>query len=180
MARKGVDAATIAEITEEADLGFGTFYNHFASKEAIVDEVLASGLESLGRGLDRLTEGMEDPARILATAVRHLLAVADRDPVFAWFVLRAPNASTQLTQHFLHRAERDVDRGRREGRFVIHDPTSLAIAILGMILEGTRAKLVGTATSSIDEHLAAYALRLLGIDEAEAHELARAPLAPIG
>ncbi len=180
MARKGVDAATIAEITEEADLGFGTFYNHFASKEAIVDEVLASGLESVGGSLDRLTEGMEDPARILATAVRHLLAVADRDPVFAWFVLRAPNASAQLTQHFLHRAERDVGRGRKEGRFVIHDPTSLAIAILGMILEGTRAKLVGTATSSIDEHLAAYALRLLGIDEAEAHELARAPLAPIG
>jgi len=179
MSRKGVDAATIAEITEEADLGFGTFYNHFESKDAIVDAVLSNGLSSLGDGLDRLTEGMRDPARVLATAIRHLLAIADHDPIFARFVLRMPDASPRLTRHFRHRAERDVRRGLVAGRFTLADATSLGVALTGIILEGMRAKLSGTATSAIDPHLAAYALRLLGVGDAEARELAHAPLPPI-
>jgi hypothetical protein len=36
-ARQGVDNTRINEITDEADVGFGSFYNHFESKEAIVD-----------------------------------------------------------------------------------------------------------------------------------------------
>jgi len=35
-ATKGVDATTIEDITERADLGKGTFYRHFTSKEALV------------------------------------------------------------------------------------------------------------------------------------------------
>ncbi len=178
MSRKGVDAATIAEITEEADLGFGTFYNHFESKELIVDAVLASGLEDLGNTLDRLTENIDDPALVLATALRHMLATADRDPIFAWFVLRMPDASTRLTQHFRHRAERDVGLGLQANRFTVRDPSSLGVALGGMILEGMRAKLSGAATDDIDCHLAAYALRLLGVDEDEAAKLARVPLPP--
>jgi AcrR family transcriptional regulator len=32
MCRKGVDAATIHQITESAQVGFGTFYNYFLSR----------------------------------------------------------------------------------------------------------------------------------------------------
>ncbi|MDG2303432.1 MAG: TetR/AcrR family transcriptional regulator [Candidatus Binatia bacterium] len=179
LSRKGVDAATIAEITEEADLGFGTFYNHFESKEAIVDEVLSSGLEALGAALDRLTQGMDDPARVLATCFRHLLATPDRDPVWAWFILRMPDASTRLTQHFQHRALRDVEEGVRSGRFKRGHAASLTIALSGLILEGMRAKLSGTATNEIDPHLTSYSLRLLGVSEDEAQQLAHGPLPPI-
>ncbi len=179
MSRKGVDAATIAEITEQADLGFGTFYNHFESKERIVDAVLSSGLEELGEGLDRLTKDMDDPALRLATAVRHLLATADRDPIFAWFVLRMPDASTRLAKHFRHRAQRDVTLGVDSKRFTVDDRTSLGVALGGMILEGMRAKLSGSATNDVDPHLAAYALRLLGVPGGEADQLARTPLPPL-
>lgn len=179
MSRKGVDAATIAEITEEADLGFGTFYNHFESKEAVVDEVLSGGLEALGNALDQLTEGMDDPAVVLATCFRHVLATPDRDPVWAWFILRMPDASTRLMQHFQRRAQRDVERGVASGRFQRGHAVSLSIALSGLILEGMRAKLSGAATGEIDPHLAAYSLRLLGVGEDEATQLAHAPLPPI-
>ena len=179
MSRKGVDTTTIAEITDEADLGFGTFYNHFESKEEIVDEVLRVGLEALGASLDALTQDMEDAAVVLATSVRHVLAIPDRDPVFAWFVLRTPDASARVLQQLRHRAERDVERGVKAGRFRIYDSQSLAIALSGLLLEGSRAKLLGIASPEIDTHLSAYALRLLGIDEDEALALARAPLPPL-
>ena len=39
-ARQGVDNTRIQEITEEADVGFGSFYNHFESKEALGAEIV--------------------------------------------------------------------------------------------------------------------------------------------
>src|SRR6476661_2837885 len=41
-ARQGVDNTRIQEITDEADVGFGSFYNHFQSKEALIEAGLAA------------------------------------------------------------------------------------------------------------------------------------------
>ena len=46
MARKGTDATTIQEITEEADVCFVSFYTHFESKDAIVEAMMAETLET--------------------------------------------------------------------------------------------------------------------------------------
>src|SRR4030095_6692086 len=48
MARKGVGATSIQEITEAADVGFGSFYNHFDSKETIPPAVQGGGRAKLG------------------------------------------------------------------------------------------------------------------------------------
>jgi AcrR family transcriptional regulator len=47
MAVKGADAATINDITEAADVGFGSFYNHFASKEDILEAIAADANQQL-------------------------------------------------------------------------------------------------------------------------------------
>jgi AcrR family transcriptional regulator len=47
-ARQGVDNTRIQEITEEADVGFGSFYNHFQSKEALIEVVLADTIAAQG------------------------------------------------------------------------------------------------------------------------------------
>src|SRR5271165_7053754 len=39
------DRASIAEITEEADIGFGSFYNHFDSKEQLFQAASEEVLE---------------------------------------------------------------------------------------------------------------------------------------
>ena len=55
-ARQGVDNTRINEITDEADVGFGSFYNHFASKEAIVEAVLEETIAAQGAAIEALTE----------------------------------------------------------------------------------------------------------------------------
>ena len=42
------DRASIQEITEEADIGFGSFYNHFDSKEQLFSDRLRRGAGTLG------------------------------------------------------------------------------------------------------------------------------------
>ena len=41
------DRASIAEITEEADIGFGSFYNHFDSKEQLFQTASEEALTSV-------------------------------------------------------------------------------------------------------------------------------------
>lgn len=39
MGRKGIEATAINDITEEAELSFGSFYNYFSSKEEVARAV---------------------------------------------------------------------------------------------------------------------------------------------
>ncbi len=41
ISEKGVDGTAIADITEKADVGFGSFYNYFSSKKELVSVVFA-------------------------------------------------------------------------------------------------------------------------------------------
>ena len=58
------DRASIAEITEEADIGFGSFYNHFDSKEQLFQTASEDVLERWGQMIDRGSAGITDPAEI--------------------------------------------------------------------------------------------------------------------
>ena len=43
------ERASIQEITEAADIGFGSFYNHFESKEQLFETASSEVLERWGR-----------------------------------------------------------------------------------------------------------------------------------
>lgn len=51
-AHDGLEAATIAQITSAADVGFGTFYLHFATKEDLYRAVVTDGFGELAALLD--------------------------------------------------------------------------------------------------------------------------------
>jgi AcrR family transcriptional regulator len=64
------DRASIQEITEEADIGFGSFYNHFDSKEQLFATASEEVPERWGRLIDRATAGITDPAELFAAGTR--------------------------------------------------------------------------------------------------------------
>lgn len=71
MADRGMEGVAINEITEAADVGFGSFYNHFESKEAIYAALVSAVFEEFADSLDKLTEGLSDAAEIISVSVRH-------------------------------------------------------------------------------------------------------------
>jgi AcrR family transcriptional regulator len=66
---KSVDAATVEEITEKADLGKGTLYQHFADKEEVVVTLVEDAVEHL---VERL-QAYDDPPEALEDMLEHLL-----------------------------------------------------------------------------------------------------------
>ena len=64
------DRASIAEITEEADIGFGSFYNHFDSKEQLFQTAAEEVMERWGQMIDRASASVSDPAEVFAVGLR--------------------------------------------------------------------------------------------------------------
>ena len=66
---KSVDAATVEEITEKADVGKGTLYQHFEDKEEIVVTLIDEAVEHL---IERIRL-YESPPETLEDMLEHLL-----------------------------------------------------------------------------------------------------------
>ncbi|MFJ8021460.1 TetR/AcrR family transcriptional regulator [Streptomyces sp. NPDC096311] len=60
----------ILQITQAADVGTGSFYNHFQTKEQLYEAAIEGALDVYGGLLDELTTELPDPAHMFAQHLR--------------------------------------------------------------------------------------------------------------
>ena len=179
MAEKGIGATTIQEITDTADVGFGSFYNHFESKQAIVHAIIDETIESYGDALDHIADAVEDPAEIVAASVRYVVVRGCEDPTWGWFLIRAALLAQALRTGLGRRLMRDIRRGVEAGRFRVGDVTHATIAISGVTLSVLASRLHGELAADAPETAAATALKLVGLPARQAQAIASRPLPEI-
>jgi AcrR family transcriptional regulator len=175
-ARQGVESTRINEITEAADVGFGSFYNHFESKEAIAEAVLADVVAAQGAAIGEITAGLEDPAEIIAAAHRYFVRLARTDPDWAWLLVRMGMSHNVVLSALGPFARRDLRGAIRSGRLQVADERTALFAAGGAMLAVMRAVLDRQAPRDADIHHAEGILRMFGLPAAEAAEVARRPL----
>ena len=160
IAKRGLYETTVENITEAADIGKGTFYAHFPSKEALVRHLVRHGFDELiaaGRG--EAADGMR-PADRLTGLIRAQLRVLGRrrDLVILLhqvrgLLIRQPRGKQHLRQEY----QRYIRFLMEECRNALGWPNlpageaqDLACAIAGfvagmlsfeMLLRGSRARL---------------------------------------
>lgn len=176
IAASGPEAVTIAQITEAADLGIGTFYNYFATRDDIITAVITDTVESMGQRLDRMTEHMADPAEVFASSLRHLMGTAITDPVWAWFVVKIGAAHPALIGILGPRATRDLRRGIDEGRFEIANLAMTADVVFGALLAAIQSYLASDRSGDQPAEYAELNLRMVGLSRDDAAEVCRRPL----
>jgi AcrR family transcriptional regulator len=170
--------APILEITQAADVGMGSFYNHFATKEELFAAAVEDVLDQHGALLDRLTEGIDDPAIVFAQSFRLTGRLHRREPELSRVLLRHGleliNADTGLGP----RARRDIEAAARAGRFKVDD-VDLAMSIaagsaltLGQLLHEQPERDDAEATDRVTEAL----LRTFGLTPREARRICALPL----
>jgi AcrR family transcriptional regulator len=191
MAEKGMEGVAINEITEAADVGFGSFYNHFDSKEAIYGTLVDTVFEEFANMLDRLGRGLSDPAEIIAVSVRHTILRARHDPVWGRFLIREGFSARATSRGLGQRLLRDIGNGIAAKRFVVADPLIGFLAVGGTVLSVIAAELnyvaadapapgvlaeLGFSGEHLPERTAAMLLQTLGLKRAEAEKIATRPL----
>ncbi len=176
IARKGIDETTIADITEAADLAIGSFYNHFRSKEDLVETLVATAIETHGQALDAQVAALTDPAERFAICIRHTIRMADHDPVWAWFAVRAGLYVREFELSLGPRLLRDLQQGIEAGRFTPRDLRSSLVVIGGATVAAMQGRLIGALEEPADHFVAEHLLRMLGLDAAEAERIASLPI----
>jgi AcrR family transcriptional regulator len=175
-ARHGVDNTRIQEITEEADVGFGSFYNHFESKNEIVEAVLEEVVAGQGATIERVTKEFEDPAEVIAAAHRCFVRLASSDPEWAWLLIRFDLSHDIVLRALSPFARRDLRRGVKSGRLSVPNQDVALSASGGALLAVMRAVLDGRLGAGADVAHAEGMLRMLGLSPEDAAEVARRPL----
>jgi AcrR family transcriptional regulator len=170
--------APVLEITQAADVGMGSFYNHFDSKEELFDAALTEVLDVHGALLDSLTPALDDPAEAFARSFRLTGRLFRRRPQESRVLLASGLTLLSSDKGVAPRAKRDILAGVAAGRFHVEDPT-LALAVVGGALLGLGQLLHdepdrddAVAADTVTEHV----LRLLGMTADEAHRICQLPL----
>lgn len=179
IAERGVDAVGISDITELADLGAGTFYNYFTSREEILTAITADSIEVVGVALDRLTADLPDAAEVYSFSLRHLVRQATSDPIWGWFVIRLGVSHSQLLAILGPRAARDLRKGLTSGRFVIPNVEIATACTFGALLSTLHLVLSPNPPPHADEQFAQTMLCMVGVTADEAEEISRRPLPPL-
>ncbi len=171
----------ILEITQAADVGMGSFYNHFESKEQLFDAAVAEVLDAHGALLDQLTIPLDDPAETFACSFRLTGRLFRRRPQESQILLANGIALLSSDLGLAPRALRDIKAAVGAGRFTVDDP-ELALAVaggallgLGNLLRNQPDRDDAAAADSVTEDV----LQIFGLSADEAHEICTEPLPDI-
>ncbi|MFE4500953.1 TetR/AcrR family transcriptional regulator [Rhodococcus sp. NPDC056743] len=168
----------VLEITQAADVGMGSFYNHFESKEQLFQAAVDDAFEAHGNLLDRLTGDIDDPAEVFAHAFRLTGRLHRIEPELCRVLLAHGSALITSDQGLAPRALRDIESATAAGRFTVADPqVALALAAgaavgLGQLLHDQPERDDAEATDRMTEDI----LRAFGLPAEEAHRICQLPL----
>jgi AcrR family transcriptional regulator len=136
LAEKGLHDTKISDIAAAADVGVGTFYLHFPTKEALFDAVVEDTMRRFKGTIDAARESVEDPIDQMraANAAFCRFAVDNRE------VFRIVFGHAAAYNEVIRRAQAlfaaDVEQSYREGvakgAFAPLPPALVAQAVIGM------------------------------------------------
>jgi len=176
------DRASIQEITETADIGFGSFYNHFDSKEQLFQAAAEEVMERWGQMIDRATASISDPAEVFAVGLRISGRLGWTHPDIAGFLTGTGLDALDIPIGLAPRALRDIQAGQAAGRLTVPDAEIALSAVAGGLLGLLRMcqRHPERVTEASVDQLAEAVLRLLGVPAPEAARLAALPLPDTG
>ena len=168
----------ILEITQAADVGMGSFYNHFETKEQLFEAAVEAVMDGYGQLLDDLTADIEDPAEVFACSFRLTGRLHRREPELSRVLLNNVLRLLSADNGLAPRARRDITAAVDAGRFDVEDldvavtMAAGALIALGQLLHDQPERDVEETTDRVTEEL----LRMFGVRPAAARRICRLPL----
>ncbi|WP_459548577.1 TetR/AcrR family transcriptional regulator [Nocardia sp. X0981] len=175
---EGRSAVSIQEITDAADVGFGSFYNHFESKDQLFDEAVRSALQAYSEMRDVIVALYEDPAEVFAVSFRMTGRLQRQIPEMVRVVLNSGMSIMLRDEGLAPRARRDILAAQESGRFEPMNP-DMAVMAAGGALLGLLQLLDAHPEADADalsDEMTYRALRMFGMNKRTAQRLISQPL----
>ena len=176
----GRTAVSIQEITDAADVGFGSFYNHYESKDALFRAAVESTVEDWAQLRDEVVAGFDDPAEVFAASFRMAGRLQRQSPELARALLNSGLGVLTHDQGLAPRARGDIEAAAHAGRFDVEDPDVALMAAGGSLLGLLHWLDVHPEAdaAALSDEMAERLLRMFGMSKRDAHRVCTRPLPP--
>lgn len=175
MSQKGIDNATMSEIADIADVGAGTVYNYFASKDELAICVLEKLMKHLAERIETVTDTFQDPGQVYAFGIRNVMKTATTDHRWRSLLRRSEVIAGAMYRIMGPYAIRDIRNAVAAGRYRVEDP-ELAWRLATHAIVGFSLAVCDrdVGPGKLDEAVVNL-LGMVGVDRDEAWEIARRP-----
>lgn len=176
---RGHQKTSIKQITDQANVGLGTFYNYFETKQHAFEAVLEEMRDAFQARLEAVRAPLKDPATLVAVTTGYALRESIENEEWHLFISRAGLQAEQVLLQSPSQRLEDLAWGARTGRFCIDDVEFSAQLIEGMlqhVVAGTRS---GTFSESAIADTLRTLMRMFGLPDVVAGALAQSPLPPV-
>lgn len=170
--RKGVDAATVNDVTEEADLAYATFYNHFKTMDEVVAALAEEMLRDVANRTGAILEAAGRVELLPCIGARVVIRTLSRNPAIGWLLDRPQifvEAFHAVATPFMRSAEEDAVRS---GALTPAGGHECWLEMYPwMLMAELRAVLDDQDLAMHEIRFAEVSLRFLGIDDRLAADL---------
>jgi AcrR family transcriptional regulator len=173
----GLDAISIDDITEEADVAKGTFYTHFEDKDHLASAIGKGIRIELEEKITATNQGVSDAAVRMANGLSSMFAFTIAQPVRARALIRLIPGAVDPDEPINAGIKGDVALGQKTKRFAGASLNAAVVATLGIAMSaGMRlsdAKHRVADPYAFAAEVVATALVALGLKQPEATRLAK-------
>lgn len=176
---RGLQAGTMQQVAQAAGVTTATLYNHFATKEALVERLAATLAQTVCRAINDSYGHVTDAAERMAIGQRRYVGLAAESPAWVLLLLDVMNASPAVLREIEQYPLADLRLGVKQKKFKVTSEAIAMDAISGVCSNAMRRVATGQAPAKHDVACAATVLRALGVPSQEAAEVAVRPLPPL-
>jgi AcrR family transcriptional regulator len=178
MANEG-DNATIDTFIRAAGVARGTFYNHFKTREELLDALWTSIGHDPFLEIQNACKDLADPVERFAAVTRLVLLRAAQDPTWGWLILALSADEATLNDDLRGYPRPDLRAGAAAGRFRYESEASATDLVVGTMRAGLRALLHEGRDANYAQALCKMMLQALGINRIEATRISALPLSDV-
>ena len=171
----GERKARIDDFITAAGIARGTFYNYYATREELFEDLWARVGHEPFQEIQRASQSVTDPAERLAAEARQVLERAATDKTWGWLVY-AFSAANEVPEDLLSYPGPDLVIGHRSGRFEFSNLDSARDLVVGTLRAALRGILEQGRSTDYVSATIILILKALGIPDAEAKSIAAKPL----
>lgn len=173
MSAKGVDHAAVQEITDRADVGLGTFYCYFSSKDEITTCALDCVIHNLGQRNQMANDAanIADALAVISNSVRLTAIEILTDPMWRLWLRRTDLMARRMHVGFRPFGIRDLSAAQTAGQVIFPDgQIEAAWGYLIWLLAGAITDIVEGVRAAASD-MAEAIMRVVGASTADAKRL---------
>jgi AcrR family transcriptional regulator len=176
---RGVAAATLQEVAHVAEMANATVYNHFTSKDELLEETAVWLADRLCRRIAESCVDVAEGGERMAIGNRRYLWLAEVAPAWAALLLDVAAASPKLFDTVRGYILADLRLGVRQKAFQVTTESAAADLVSGTIAQAMRMIIAGLPSRGHPAAVTILVLVGLGVTRAAASEIVRRPLPPL-